>query len=138
MDEAKALSILSTLANGISPMTGEVFPPDSPYQSPEVVRALFLATRSLESRASPTRTRGALPSNAGKPWSAEDDRRLWGEFDRGRTLPELAQSHGRTVAGIQARLEKHGRVQPDANGSQRRWSGNGRNGAGGQGQQPSG
>jgi hypothetical protein len=126
MDEAKALTILSTLANGVHPTTGEVFPADSPYQSPEVVRALFLATRSLESRSTPAKPRASLPSNAGKPWADEDDRKLLAEHDRGRTLAELAQSLGRTVAGIQARLEKHGRLQPDPNSSQRRWSNGGR------------
>lgn len=126
MDEVKALTILSTLANGVHPTTGEVFPADSPYQSPEVVRALFVATRSLESRSSPAKPRAALPANAGKPWADEDDRKLLAEHDRGRTLAELAHSLGRTVAGIQARLEKHGRLQPDPNGSQRRWSNTGR------------
>lgn len=130
MDEAKALNILSTLANGVHPLTGEVFPADSPYQSPEVVRALFVATRSLESRSPPAKTRASLPANAGKPWVDEDDRKLLAEFDRGRTVAELAQSLGRTAAGIQARLEKHGRIQPDPNGTQRRWSNSGRNASG--------
>lgn len=121
MDEAKALTILTTLANGVHPETGEVFPPESPYQSPEVVRALFFATRALESRSPAPKPRASLPSNAGKPWADEDDRKLLAEFDRGRALSELAQSLGRTVAGIQARLEKHGRLQPDPNGTQRRW-----------------
>ncbi len=137
MDEAKALTILTTLANGIHPETGEVFPPESPYQSPEVVRALFFATRALESRSPAPKTRASLPSNAGKPWADEDDRKLLAEFDRGRTLSELAQSLGRTVAGIQARLEKHGRLQPDPNGTQRRWS-NGRTGSRAQGTQAAG
>jgi hypothetical protein len=137
MDEAKALTILTTLANGVHPETGEVFPPDSPYQSPEVVRALFLVTRTLESRSPPPKSRATLPSNAGKPWADEDDRKLLAEFDRGRTLSELAQSLGRTVAGIQARLEKHGRLQPDPNGTQRRWS-NGRASGRAQGSQPPG
>jgi hypothetical protein len=132
MDEAKALNILSTLANGVNPVTGEVFAADSPYQSSEVVRALYLATRALESRAKPTKVRTGLPSNAGKPWSEEDDRKLLAEFDRGSSLQDLAQAHARTVAGIQARLEKHGRLQPTAGStSQRRpWRGNAQAGNG--------
>ena len=137
MDEAKALTILTTLANGVHPETGEVFPPESPYQSPEVVRALFFATRTLESRSPAPKPRASLPSNAGKPWADEDDRKLLAEFDRGRTLSELAQSLGRTVAGIQARLEKHGRLQPDPNGAQRR-GGTGRASSRAQGTQAAG
>ena len=40
MDEQKALNIVTALANGVNPQTGEVFPGDSPYQSAEIVRAL--------------------------------------------------------------------------------------------------
>lgn len=48
MDAAQALRIVSALANGANPNTGEVFPPDSPYQSPNIIRALFLAVQALE------------------------------------------------------------------------------------------
>jgi hypothetical protein len=122
MDEHKALSIVSALANGVNPLTGEVFPADSPYQSSDIVRALFVAVRALEAastlgstplRAPETpRSRSDLPSNVGKPWSQEEDQRLLAEFDRGRSPRELAKAHGRTLAGVEARLEKHGRLQP--------------------------
>jgi hypothetical protein len=123
MDESKALAILSTLANGVNPLTGEVFPSDSPYQTADVVRALFLASSLLESRAKPKPRTTVLPGNAGKPWSTEEDQKLLQEFDRGATTATLAQTHGRTPAGIQARLEKHGRLQasPGPQGQTRRW-----------------
>jgi len=119
MDETKALSILSALANGVNPLTGEVFPADSPYQTAEIVRALFLALSVFEATAK-TRPRSQAPSNAGKPWTPEEDQELLKGFDRGTTLTALAQTHGRTPAGIQARLEKHGRLQPSANGNTQR------------------
>jgi hypothetical protein len=113
MDEARAQALLATLANGVNPLTGEVFPADSPYQAPDVVRALYTAGRALEGRARPRRA--GTPAKAGTPWTEEEDRRLIAEFDAGVTLAELAQSHGRTPAGIQARLEKHERTaQPPA------------------------
>jgi hypothetical protein len=122
MDEQKALSIVSALANGVNPLTGEVFPADSPYQSSDIVRALFVAVRALEAGSKlsstplqapqPPRHRPDLPSNVGKPWSQEEDQRLLAEFDRGRSPRELAKAHGRTLAGVEARLEKHGRLQP--------------------------
>lgn len=133
MDETKALSILSALANGVNPSTGEVFPADSPYQTADVVRALFLATTMLETRCK-TRPRGnAAPGNAGKPWSTDEDQRLLADFDRGIPVATLAQNHGRTGAGIQARLEKHGRLQPSSNadGQPRRWRSTGNGAAGG-------
>ena len=121
MDESKALSIVSALANGVNPLTGEVFPSDSPYQAPDVVRALFVAARVLEQSSPPsapgdpartTKRASNLPSNVGKPWTSEEDKRLLEEFDRGCSLRALANSHGRTLAGVEARLEKHGRLQP--------------------------
>lgn len=115
MDETKALDIVSALADGINPLTGEAFPADSPYQSPDIVRALFIARTVVEARAR-VRQRTPLPGNAGKPWSEEEDRKLLLEFDRGGSIAELAQLHARTAAGIQARLEKHGRVQPQSIG----------------------
>jgi hypothetical protein len=114
MDEVKALSIVSALANGVNPQTGEVFPDDSPYQTAEIVRALFVAARALQSQPS-TRRRPDTPANAGKPWSENEDAELLKAFDRGVTIPNLAQAHGRTPVGIQARLEKHGRVPPQDN-----------------------
>src|SRR6188508_907862 len=94
MDESKALAILSTLANGVNPLTGEVFPPESPYQTADVVRALFLASSLLESRAKPKpRNATTLPGNAGKPWTAEEDQKLLQEFDRGSPIATLALTH---------------------------------------------
>lgn len=111
MDETRALTILSALANGVNPLTGEVFAADSPYQSADVIRAMYVAVRSLELTARRrTRPRGDVPANAGKPWADDEDRRLLAEFDGGRSVAELAQVHARTQAGIQARLERHGRI----------------------------
>lgn len=111
MDEARALSIVSALANGVNPLTGEVFAHDSPYQSAEIVRALFVATRALQAHPG-TRRRADAPANAGKPWSEAEDADLLQAFDRGVAIAELARMHGRTPFGIQARLGKHGRVPP--------------------------
>jgi hypothetical protein len=121
MDESKARDILSALAGGTDPVTGEIFAPDSPYQAPDIVRALFVAIRALEARpaaasataarqAAASRTANHAAGNAGKPWSEEEDRRLLEAFDRGQSPRAIAAAHGRTLAGIEARLEKHGRI----------------------------
>lgn len=112
MDDSKALGIVSALANGVNPLTGEVFDIDSPYQSGDVIRALYIAVRALESGSRrPRGSRARLPVNAGKPWSEQEDLELLEKFDEGLSLAELAQAHDRTLAGIQARLERHGRLQ---------------------------
>ena len=123
MDEMKTVAILSALAKGVNPSTGEVFSADSPYQHADVVRALFAAVEQFKRSAPPShetspkpQPRAGMPSNVGKPWSEEEDRRLLAEFDRGRKPSELARDLGRTLAGIEARLEKHGKL----NSAQRR------------------
>jgi hypothetical protein len=111
MDEARALAIVAALANGVNPLTGEVFAVDSPYQSPEVIRARFCGCRALEAAGRRrTRAQGLALSNAGKPWTEDEDRQLLSSFDDGTPLAELAQAHGRTRGGIQARLVRHGRL----------------------------
>ncbi len=112
MDDNKALGIVSALANGVNPQTGEVFDVDSPYQTADVIRALYVAVRALETTTrTKVRARARLPANAGKPWTEQEDRELLEKFDEGTSIAELAKAHDRTAAGIQARLERHGRLQ---------------------------
>ncbi|WP_181902170.1 hypothetical protein [Thalassotalea euphylliae] len=42
MEHDQIVETLSTLANGVDPATGEVFPQESPYNQPNVIRALLL------------------------------------------------------------------------------------------------
>lgn len=48
MDESKALDIVMKLADGVDPRTGQTLPPESPYQDPETIRALFMAVLALK------------------------------------------------------------------------------------------
>jgi hypothetical protein len=41
-DRERSLQILEALAGGIDPISGEVFPSDSPYQQPEVIGLYFM------------------------------------------------------------------------------------------------
>jgi len=115
MNEQRALAIVSALADGVNPITGEVFAADSPYQNVQIVRALVFLVRTFESKNRP-RPKSNMPSNAGKPWNDSEDEQLLREFDRGQPLEKLAEMHGRTVAGIQARLERHGRIKAGEGG----------------------
>lgn len=115
MDETKSVAILSALAQGVNPLTGEIFEPDSPYQHADVVHALHFAVERMRQsdpshQGTKARSRSAERSNVGKPWTEAEDERLLAEFDRGRTPSEVARDLGRTLAGVEARLEKHGRL----------------------------
>jgi LmbE family N-acetylglucosaminyl deacetylase len=48
MEINKALEIIKALSEEIDPHTGEIFPPDTPYQHPDTVRALYKAIDALD------------------------------------------------------------------------------------------
>jgi hypothetical protein len=112
MDEITALKLIDSLASGVNPSTGELLDADNPCQQPDVVRALCLAARALDERRQRAERQRTLPANVGKSWSPAEDQTLIVEFNAGRKLGELALLHQRTQAGIQARLEKLGLVEP--------------------------
>lgn len=111
MNDVQALNIVTALANGVDPETGEVYPPESPYQRSHIVRALFAATRALERSSEAEQRKQRLPANTGKPWSVEDDKKLAESYDAGRMVEELAREHNRTRGSIQARLIKLGKLR---------------------------
>ncbi|AOZ50229.1 hypothetical protein [Chromobacterium vaccinii] len=52
MSPAEARSIVEALAIGVDPLSGELLSQHAVLRQPEVVRALFLASRALESALS--------------------------------------------------------------------------------------
>lgn len=112
MDDTQAHKIISALADGCDPTTGEKVE-GSVLQHGDVIRALHMALRALETntRSKARSSRARTPANAGKPWTEEEDRELLERFDAGQSVAQLAQAHDRTPAGIHARLERHGRLQ---------------------------
>lgn len=129
MEQQQTLRILNALANGIHPATGEQFSADSPYQHPDTVRALFSAVRVLERNGTPAPeaapradNRPALPqSGAGSRWTPQEEQKLATAYDAGRSVGELARQHGRSVAGIEARLLKLGKIDAAALTTQLRY-----------------
>ena len=111
MEISEALKIIRALADGVNPFTGEVFPDDSPYQHPQMVRALFKAVGVLESREKREKRRGYLPEHAGNPWRGEEEVRLVSEFDSGLSIAEIAKNHKRTKGAIRSRLKKLGKIK---------------------------
>lgn len=110
MDSAQALAVVRSLANGVDPESGEVFPAGSPYQRPQVVRALYEAAAALERQERYDRRKAQMPNKTGEPWTEDEDRKLLAAFDAGRALQELAAVHERTMGAVRARLLKYGRI----------------------------
>lgn len=110
MQTNEALSIIRSLANGVDPETGEVFPADSVYQRAQTVRSLYAAAEALEKQAKLDQRKQQLPPKTGEPWTEDEDRKLLSGFDAGRGLAELAAAHQRTQTGCRARLVKYGRL----------------------------
>ncbi|MCW5603874.1 MAG: hypothetical protein KIT18_04940 [Burkholderiales bacterium] len=122
MEREHTLRILNALANGVDPATGERFGANSTYQHPDTVRALFEAVRAVERlrtaapATAPAGERKATPpqNGAGSRWTVEEEQRLTAAFDAGKTVDELARLHGRSRAGIEARLLKLGKIDAAA------------------------
>lgn len=70
MDYDRMLAVLANLADGIDPVSGTVFPADSPYQHPETVRALLLALRRLDAAGSASTLPAAVSTSAAGSTSA--------------------------------------------------------------------
>jgi hypothetical protein len=106
-----ALPIVRALADGVNPVTGELYPDHSPYAEPRALRALYTAVELLEKELERERRRERLPANFGKPWSEDEDRMLVGEFDSGHTTSVIATKHQRTQSSVRLRLEKLGKIE---------------------------
>lgn len=103
MDIIRAKEIVRILADGIDPITGEILPEDSVYNSPEVIRALFTI---LEALRNPSVKSSA--QNAGTPWTDTEEDQLRDEFISNIRIADIAKFHGRSCGAIESRLEKLG------------------------------
>src|SRR5712672_742492 len=84
MDSAQALAVIRSLANGVDPENGEVFPPESAYQRPLVVRALYEAAAALERMERFERRKLQMPPKTGEPWTEDEDRTSFLEYFRSK------------------------------------------------------
>ena len=110
METVEARKIIRSLADGIDPVTGEVFLMDSPYQHPQVIRSLYAAL-SVMDRQKKARQVDPLRSKAGSPWTEDEEAQLIDAFDSGMQIEGLAKIHSRSSAAITARLEKLGKIE---------------------------
>ncbi len=126
MELDRAREILRSLADGRDPATGEQFPPSSPYQQADTVRALYMALEALDAATRRARRQTNRPEGAsakpvdpnrpkiGASWSPEEEQQLRDEFAAHKPIPEIATSHGRTPGAITARLVKLGLIEDTA------------------------
>lgn len=118
------LKVIEALANGINPLTGEALPEESPYNSPEIIRALFAALdfikhpptrqpkvkKSIEQKQAENLDKG-LPKNAGLPWTEEQKNDVAEQFKSGKLVSVLADEFGRTNGSIHSELKKQGLIE---------------------------
>lgn len=106
MDATRARELLSALADGVDPLTGEVLPREHLCNQPEIIRALHEVLRvSLAIKQK------NQPRNAGKPWTEMEEDILMDEFDAGAKLSQIAQEHGRSKGAIESRLVALGKIK---------------------------
>lgn len=105
MDLQQAKEMLTSLADGVDPLTGEILPEDSVCNQVEMVRAFHCILRVL-----PNSPSHLQPENAGKPWKKEDDELLCIMYDAGNTRKEMSACFKRSRGSIDARLMHLGKI----------------------------
>lgn len=111
MDITRAREIIEVLVDGVNPLTGEVLSQDSCFNELEVIRALYVAKEQLQKAEQLKRRK--QPENAGKPWSAEDDKTLEAMYLGGKSEKELSSIFKRTRGAIRSRLAYRGVFSDD-------------------------
>jgi hypothetical protein len=122
MELREAQSIVKTLAQGVDPNTGEFFAPDSPYNQPRIIRALFTVHESVRQARKPRMSADekrqenldlGRPRNYGLPWTDDARSQVAMGFEDGKTIEELATTLERTQGAIRAELIRRGLLSPD-------------------------
>ena len=100
MDIVRAKVIISALAEGVDPTTGEVLPGNSVCNKAEIVRAFYAVLNHLDEK----KPKKNLPANAGKPWSKEDEALLVDLYRSDAPKKDICKALQRTESGVAARL----------------------------------
>lgn len=121
MEIQKAEEIVTSLANGIDPITSEVFPDDSPYNHPMVIRSLLTIVsnvrfpkkegkQTIEEKQAQNLADGK-PKNAGMIWTEELKQEVSKLFEDGKAISELAEYFERTEGAIRSELIHQGLIE---------------------------
>lgn len=108
MDIIRAKELLSVLADGINPLTGEVLPEEDSCNQVEVVRALYTVLSNLDTAKNSSRK--PKTENAGKPWTESEKAKLEEEYRSGLKISAIAKHHGRSRGAIEAKLAQMGLI----------------------------
>ena len=92
----------------MDPLSGEEVPKDSILNRGDVMRALLASVSACDGLIAREARRALLPQSVGQSWTPEEEAQLTAEFQRGDSLATIAAAHGRTVRGIDSRLERLG------------------------------
>ena len=101
------LNTIQQLANGVNPITGEIFDEHHILQNATIARALMFSVKAIENEIKRQKRKTELPQNAGQPWTDDLDKELIEKYKNGLTIKELSEIFQRTSGSIQSRLVKH-------------------------------
>ena len=122
MEIRKAQRVVEILAQGVDPTTGETFASDSPYNEPQVIRALFTVHEFVRRARKPPMSADekrrenldlGRPGNHGLPWTVDARSQVAMGFENGKTIEELATTLERTQGAIRAELIRQELLSPD-------------------------
>lgn len=100
--------VLSALAKGVDPSSGEELDATGIWQQPSISEALRAGAAALEQHA--TQPRSPPAAKVGQPWTPEEESELIAAFAAGVPLSAIATRHERSLTAIEARLERLGRI----------------------------
>lgn len=119
MERSQVVETLSALASGVHPVTGEVFDADSPYNHPQILRALFGSLELIQAPASrtPKKSQEEINREEGRPlrfnmrWSEQEDQELISLIVKGTLTADIAEQFQRTKGSIHSRLQGKGLLE---------------------------
>ncbi len=113
-EATEARRILSKLAEGIDPISGQRFAADSPYLHPEILAALKFALTMRDPRGHGR----DMPYRAGAGWTESERRELIAACKAGMSSTDMAEKFGRSRSAIRSELAKHGMAPASRRGSE--------------------